>query len=120
MSTTFLSTQLTNLQTAAVNRAGELTAQSFDPGVTVQSDAPFIEPMRTAAGWGMALGLVFLVIIVIIGAIMLGLGKISNTPGNQSKGAMVILWSLISSAIIAGASGLVFFFTTISLGTGGA
>lgn len=120
MSTSFLTTQLTNIQTAAVNGSGELVAQSFDPGVTVQSDAPFIEPLRTAAGWGIALGIVFMVIIVIIGAILLGLGKISNTPGNQSKGAMVILWSLISAAIIAGASGLVFFFTTISLGTGGA
>lgn len=120
MSMNFLSTQLTNLQTAAVNRAGELTAQSFDPGVTVQSDAPFIEPLRTAAGWGIALGIVFMVLTVIIGAILLAVGKISNTPGNQSNGFKVIMWSLICSAIIAGASGLVFFFTTISLGTGGA
>ncbi|ROZ61628.1 hypothetical protein EDL96_12795 [Kocuria soli] len=108
----FLTTQATNVQTAAVN----ISAQSFDPGVTVQSDAPFLEPLRTAAGWGMALGLVFVVIIVVVGGVLIATGKVTNTPGNQSKGFMVVLFSLIGAAVIAGASAVVFFGTTIGMG----
>lgn len=120
MITDVLTTQATNLKTAAINASGSLSAQSFDPGVTVQSDAPFLPALRTAAGWAMALGIVFTVIIVIIGGVLISLGKVSNTPGNQSRGFMVLLFSLIGAAVIAGASAIVFFGTTIALSGGGA
>lgn len=107
----YLTTQAINLQSAAVN----ISAESFDPGVTVQSDAPFLEALRTAAGWGMALGLVLVVLIVVVGGVLIATGKITNTPGNQSKGFMVVLFSLIGAAVIAGASAIVFFGTTVGL-----
>lgn len=107
----FLTTQAINLQTAVVN----ISAEGFDPGVSVQSDAPFLPALRTAAGWAMALGLVFTVIIVIIGGVLISMGKVTNTPGNQSKGFMVLLFSLIGAAVIASASAIVFFGTTITL-----
>ncbi|KAA9394164.1 hypothetical protein FCK90_08590 [Kocuria coralli] len=91
-------------------------AQSFDPGVTVQSDAPFLPALRTAAGWAMALGLIFLVAIIAVGGVLIGTGKITNTPGNQSKGFMVVLFGIIGSAVVAGASAIVFFGTSIALG----
>lgn len=90
-------------------------SQSFDPGVTPQSDAPFLPALRTVAGWGMVLGLVFLVIVVIVGGVLIGTGKIANTPGNQSKGFLVVLFGLIGSAVVASASAIVFFGTTIML-----
>lgn len=107
----FLTTQAINLKTAVVN----ISAEGFDPGVSVQSDAPFLPALRTAAGWAMALGLVFTVIIVIIGGVLISMGKVTNTPGNQSKGFMVLLFSLIGAAVIASASAIVFFGTTITL-----
>lgn len=110
----FLTTQAINLQSAAMN----IMTQEFDPGVTVQSDAPFLPALRTAAGWAMALGLVFTVIIVIIGGVLISLGKVSNTPGNQSRGFMVLLFSLIGAAVIAGASAIVYFGTSIALSSG--
>lgn len=110
----FLTTQAINLQSGAMN----IMTQEFDPGVTVQSDAPFLPALRTAAGWAMALGLVFTVIIVIIGGVLISLGKVSNTPNNQSKGFMVLLFSLIGAAVIAGASALVYFGTSIALSNG--
>lgn len=108
----FLTTQAINLQSAAMN----IMTQEFDPGVTVQSDAPFLPALRTAAGWAMAL--VFTVIIVIIGGVLISLGKVSNTPGNQSRGFMVLLFSLIGAAVIAGASAIVYFGTSIALSSG--
>lgn len=90
-------------------------SQSFDPGVTPQSDAPFLPALRTVAGWGMVLGLVFLVAVTVIGGVLIGTGKIVNTPGNQSKGFLTVLFALIGAAVIAGASSIVFFGTTIVL-----
>lgn len=107
---------VTTVQAAAAN----VFAQGFDPGVTVQSDAPFLPALRDVAGWGMALGLVFLVLIIVVGGVLIGMGKISNTPGNQSKGFMVLLFGLIGAAVVAGASGIVFFGTGIGLTGDGA
>lgn len=108
---------VTTVQAAAVN----VFAQGgFDPGVTVQSDAPFLPALRDVAGWGMALGLVFIVLIIVVGGVLISTGKITNTPGNQSKGFMVLLFGLVGAAVVASASGLVLFGTGIGLTGDGA
>lgn len=93
----------------------QIAAQAFDPGVTPQSDAPFLPQARQVAGWAMVLGGVFLVVITVVGGVLIGTGKISNTPGNQSKGFLVVIFAMFGAAIVFGASAWVRFGSGIGV-----
>lgn len=98
-----------------------ITAEQFDPGVTINSDAAFMPLLRKFAGYVIAGSLIFLVAIIAIGGVLIGTGKIANTPGNQSKGFMVVVFGVIGAASAASAGALVYWATGLALaGNGGA
>lgn len=107
----YLTNGLTNVKAAAVN----LSAESFDPGVSINSDAPFLPALRDVAGWAMAIGLVLIVMIVVAGGVLIATGYLSTAPGQKTKGFWVLLFSLIGAAVIAGAGAWVRFGSGIDV-----
>ena len=98
------------------NAVTNIAAQGeFDPGVSVQSDAPFLPALRDVGGWAMAGGLVLIVIVVVIGGVLIATGYLSTAPGQKTKGFWVLLFSLIGAAVIAGAGAWVRFGSGMDL-----
>ena len=107
---------LLNLGMIKTNNAlTNIAAQGeFDPGVSVQSDAPFLPALRDVGGWAMAGGLV-LIVIVVVGGVLIATGYLSTAPGQKTKGFWVLLFSLIGAAVIAGAGAWVRFGSGMDL-----
>lgn len=109
-----------NMVTAnIVNAVGQIHAESYDPAVTANGNAPWMGTLRDIAGFVMATCIVILVMLLIVGAVLLVMGKLSHHGGAQGVGVTVLIWALVGAAIIGSASGLVFWFTSLSLANGG-
>ena len=69
------------------NAVANIAAQGeFDPGVSVQSDAPFLPALRDVGGWAMAGGLVLIVIVVVVGGVLIASGPLDFCPTNVALG----------------------------------
>ena len=102
------------------NALTNIAAQGeFDPGVSVQSDAPFMPALRDVGGWAMGGGLVLMVLIFVAAGILIGTGFVSAAPGQKTKGFWVLLGGFIGCAVIAGAGAWVRFGSGIDLTGGG-
>lgn len=94
--------------------------EQIDPGVTANSNAPWLPALRDVAGMVMVTGLVIAVIILIIGVVLAIGGKLGGMQSAQSTGWMILVWGLIGAAAIGSISGLVFWATSIQLAPGAA
>lgn len=87
----------------------------IDPKVVANDSAPWLPFLRTVAGWVLVTAIVALVALMIIGALMLVGGKISNTQGAQQVGTSFLLWGFAATVVIGSISGLVYFFSQQSI-----
>lgn len=90
-----------------VNTALARIPADINPGVTPNSDAPFIPTLQNLAGSIMMACIVIAVIALIIGAVLFIMGKIGGNGRAQDVGFMVMVWVLVGAAVIGSASGLV-------------
>ncbi|MCP3425824.1 hypothetical protein NBM05_07340 [Rothia sp. AR01] len=97
------------------SRAGSLMAEAYDPGVTPDGGAPWMATGRTVVGYIAATALLGMVAVLIVGALLLGISKISHSGQLQQIGVGVILWGLVVCAIIAAASGLVYWASGLAI-----
>lgn len=95
--------------------AGVTPFVGIDPGVVANDTAPWLPLLRTIAGWVLVTVIIALVIVIIIGALMFGVGKMTSTQGAQQTGAGILIWGFGIAAIVGSVSGLVYFFSGLSL-----
>lgn len=101
--------------TNAVNLMGKISAAGYDPGVTPNGNAPWMGTLRTIAGYTLATAIIVALIVLIVGVVLLIVGKISHHGGAQNVGVGVLLWGLVGCAILGSLSGLVYWATQQSL-----
>ncbi|HJG79288.1 MAG TPA: DUF6112 family protein [Brevibacterium senegalense] len=76
----------------------------YDPGVSPQFDAPWINPLRDLVGQGAGTVIVILVLTLIISALVWAFSKIGGMQGGQTAGLIGIFVSL-GAAMVVGAAG---------------
>lgn len=89
--------------------------EKIDPGVKPNNNAPWMTALRDIAGMVMVTAIVIAVIIVIIGVVLAVAGKLGAMQSAQSAGWMILVWGLLSAAVIGGVSGLIMWATTLNL-----
>ena len=106
---------LPQLSTAVINASGWIVAEGYDPGVKPNGSAPWMETLRNIAGMIAATCLVALVILLVVGVILIVTGKMSHHGGAQGAGVGLFIWGLAGAAVIGSISGLVFWFSNMSI-----
>ena len=90
-----------------VNTALARIRADINPGVTPNSDAPFIATLQNLAGSIMMACIVIAVIALVVATVFFIMGKIGGNSRAQEVGFMAMVWVIAGAAIIGSASGLV-------------
>lgn len=88
---------------------------AIDPGVTANSNAPFLAQLRSIAGIILVASIILVVIALIVGTVLLVFSKITHNSRGQEVGLPIVGWCLLGAAIIGSASGLVMWGSGFTL-----
>jgi predicted secreted protein len=88
---------------------------AIDPGVTPNDSAPWMPALRQIAGMVLTTTIVIAVILLVIAAVTWAVGKATHNSQAQSVGVGGMIIIGIAAAVIASASGLIMWFTSVNL-----
>ncbi len=90
-------------------------AGGYDPGVTPNFNAPWMDQLQNIGGMVLATALVLFVIAVVAGLVVWLFGKLSGGGRAQDTGLSILLWGVVAAVVVGSIGGIISWATGVPL-----